>query len=178
MERIVEPGALMILLIGLLFVAGGFGTFVAGHIEGLLVVFVGIAMSWAGWVGSQAKGLSSLIAAGLNTVDASVTLASWNYEVNPLVLATGPTLFIAAKMLCSLAIVLYARTTPDPRTGGRLLAIAFAIILAWNLSQLALSTFQFGSLSGTLLWATASSLAAAVATFMVLALRRSRVLVR
>jgi hypothetical protein len=174
LERVLGPGALVILLIGLLFVAGGFATFVAGHVEALILVFVGVAMSWAGWVGSQAKGLSSLIAAALNTLDASVTLASWNYEINPLVLAAGPTLFITAKMLCSLAIVLFARTTPDPRRGGRLLAGAFATILAWNLSQLALSSFQFGSLSGALFWGTASSVAVALSTFMVVALRRGR----
>jgi hypothetical protein len=174
LERVVGPGALVILLIGLLFVAGGFGTFVAGHMEGLLVVFVGVAMSWAGWVGSQAKGLSSLIAAGLNTLDASVTLASWTHEINPFVVTTGPTMFIVAKMLCSLAIVLFARTTPNPRRGGRILASAFAIILAWNLSQLALSSFQLGSLSGALFWGTASSLAVALATFMVVGLRRGR----
>ncbi len=28
--------------------------------EGLLIVFVGVAMFWAGWVGSQARGLSCL----------------------------------------------------------------------------------------------------------------------
>jgi len=55
LERVVGPGALVILLLGLLFVAGGFGTFVAGHMEGLLLAFVGVAMSRAGWVGSQAE---------------------------------------------------------------------------------------------------------------------------
>jgi len=177
LERVVGPGALVILLVGLLFVAGGFGTFVAGHVEGLLVVFVGVAMFWAGWVGSEAKGLLSLVAAALNTLDASVTLASWNYEANPLVLATGPTLFLAAKMLCSLAIVLFARTTPSPRRGGLFLAAAFATILAWNLSQLALSSFQSRSLSGALFWGTGSSVAVALATLMVVALRRGRTVV-
>jgi hypothetical protein len=174
LERAVAPTSIGILLLGLLFVAGGFGTFVAGHMEGLLVVFVGVAMLWAGWIGSQAKGLSCLIASFLNTLDASITLASWNYEVNPLVLASGPTLFIIAKMLCSVAIVLFARTAPNPRSGGRMLVVAFALILSWNLSQLAISNFQSGSLSSALFWGTASSIAVALVTFMVLALRRSR----
>ena len=172
MERIVAPTALGIFLLGLLFVAGGFGTFVAGHMEGLLVVFVGVAMLWAGWAGSQARGLSCLMASSLNTLDASITLASWNYEINPLVLAAGPTLFIAAKMLCSIAIVLFARSASDPRRGGRILTGAFALILAWNLSQLALSNFRIGLLHSSLFWGTASSTAVSLATFMALALRR------
>lgn len=53
--------------------SGRFGTFVAGHLEGLLIVFIGVAMFWAGWLGSQARGLSCLGAALLNTLDASVT---------------------------------------------------------------------------------------------------------
>jgi hypothetical protein len=174
LERVVAPASVGILLLGLLFVAGGFGTFVAGHMEGLLVVFLGVAMLWAGWIGSQAKGLACLIASFLNTLDASITLASWNYEINPLVLASGPTLFIVAKMLCSVAIVLFARTATDPRRGGRALVAAFALILAWNLSQLTLSNLRSGSLSSALFWGTASSMAVALVTLMVLALRRGR----
>jgi hypothetical protein len=115
-----------------------------------------------------------LMAASLNTIDASVTLASWNYEINPLVLTVGPTLFVAAKILCSLAIVLFARTAADPRRGGRILTGAFALILAWNLGQLALSNFRFGSMAVALFWGTASSIAVALATFMAVALRRDR----
>jgi hypothetical protein len=174
LERVVAPASIGILVLGLLFVAGGFGTFVAGHVEGLLVVFIGVAMLWAGWIGSQAKGLACLIASFLNTLDASITLASWNYEVNPLVRGSGPTLFIVAKMFCSVAIVLFARTASDPRRGGRALVAAFALILAWNLSQLALSNLRAGSLSIALFWGTASSIAVALVTFMVLALRRGR----
>lgn len=174
MERVVAPTALGIFLLGLVFVAGGFGTFVAGHMEGLLVVFLGVAMLWAGWAGSQARGLSCLMAASLNTIDASITLASWNYEINPLVLTAGPTLFIAAKIFCSMAIVLFARSATDPRRGGRILTGAFALILAWNLGQLALSNFRFGSMTVALFWGTVSSIAVALATFMALALRRAR----
>jgi hypothetical protein len=114
------------------------------------------------------------MAASLNTIDASITLASWDYEINPLVLTAGPTLFIAAKIFCSIAIVLFARSATDPRRGGRILTGAFALILAWNLGQLALSNFRFGSMALALFWGTVSSMAVALATFMALALRRGR----
>jgi len=168
------PISVGLVLLGLLFVVGGFGVSVAGHLEGLLVVFIGVAMLWAGWVGSQAKGLSCLIAATLNTLDAAITIASWNYEINPLVLSTGPTVFIAAKLLSSLAIVLFARTVPNPRMGGYVLSIAYAFIMAWNLSQLALLSFHAESLTQTLLWGSGATLAVAFATFMAIAYRRHR----
>lgn len=174
MERIVAPTALGIFLLGLVFVAGGFGTFVAGHMEGLLIVFLGVAMLWAGWAGSQAQGLSCLMAASLNTIDAAITLASWNYEINPLVRTVGPTLFMVAKIVCSLAIVLFARTAADPRKGGRILTGAFALILAWNLGQLALSNFRPESMAVAFFWGAVSSIAVALATLMALALRRDR----
>jgi len=163
-------------MLGLVFVAGGFGTFVAGHVEGLLIVFVGVAMLWAGWVGSQAKGLSCLIAACLNTLDASITLASWSYEINPLVLSTGPSLFLMAKLLSSLAIVLFAKTSQNPRRGGHLLSGAFALILAWNLGQLAASSLRTRPLSEVLFWGTAASISVAFATLMVVAFRNRRAL--
>jgi len=168
------PMSIGLVLLGLLFVVGGFGASVAGHLEGLLVVCIGVAMLWAGWVGSQAKGLSCLIAATLNTLDASITIASWNYEINPLVLSTGPTVFIAAKLLSSLAIVLFARTVPNPRMGGYMLSTAFAFIMAWNLSQLALLSYHTESLTQALVWGSAATSAVALATFMVIAYRRSR----
>jgi len=172
--RVVTPSALVIFLLGLLFIAGGFGTFVAGHLEGLLVVFVGVAMFWAGWIGSQARGLSCLGAALLNTLDAAVTVASWGHEVNPIVLSTGPTLFLAAKLLCSVAIVLFARSMPNPSRGGYLLSSAFAFIMAWNLSQLALFSAHAQSLTQALFYGTAASAAVAFATLMALAFRRGR----
>jgi hypothetical protein len=171
LERIIVPTSIGLLLLGLIFVTGGFGTFVAGHIEGLLVVFVGVAMLWAGWTGSQAKGLSCLLAAGLNTLDAAVTLASWNYEVNPLVLSTGPTLFISSKLLCSFAIVAYARAAEDPHKGGYLLSAALALIMAWNLGQLSIISYHSRSFVETLFWGSAASIAVAFATLMVIALR-------
>ncbi|MGA2971585.1 MAG: hypothetical protein ABSE39_03050 [Candidatus Bathyarchaeia archaeon] len=174
MERVMAPAAIGLVLLGLLFVVGGFGAFVAGHLEGWLIVFIGVAMLWAGWAGSQARGLSCLIAVCLNTFDASITIASWNYEINPLVLSAGPTLFVAAKLLSSLAIVLFARTVPNPRKGGYLLSTAFALIMAWNLTQLALLSFHTESLTQALFWGSAASLAVAFATLMVVAYRRSR----
>jgi hypothetical protein len=176
LERVVTPASLGILLLGLLFVAGGFGTFVAGHVEGLLVVFVGVAMLWAGWAGSQAKGLSCLLAVCLNTLDASITLASWNYEINPLVVQSGPTLFVIAKLLSSLAIVLYARNAQDPRRGGYVLSSAFALILAWNLSQLAASSLSARPLAEALFWGTTASISVALATLMLVLYRNRHVL--
>ena len=176
LERVVTPTSLSLVMLGLVFVAGGFGTFVAGHVEGLLIVFVGVAMLWAGWVGSQAKGLSCLIAACLNTLDASITLASWSYEINPLVLSTGPSLFLMAKLLSSLAIVLFAKTSQNPRRGGHLLSGAFALILAWNLGQLAASSLRTRPLSEVLFWGTAASISVAFATLMVVAFRNRRAL--
>ena len=159
-------------MLGLLFVAGGFGAFVAGHLEGMLIVFVGVAMLWAGWIGSQARGLSCLVAAGLNTLDASITLASWNYEANPLVLSEGPTLFLAAKLLLSVAIVAFARTAPNPRKGGYLLSGALALIIAWNLGQLAVISYSSRSLFETLFWGSAASIVVALVTLAVVGLRK------
>lgn len=172
MERVVLPASVGLLLLGLLFVAGGFGAFVAGHLEGMLIVFVGVAMLWAGWIGTQAKGLSCLIAAGLNTLDAALTLASWNYEANPLVLSTGPTLFLSAKLLLSVAIVAFARTVPNPRKGGYLLSAALSIIMAWNLGQLAIISYHAHSLFESLFWGSASSIVVAIATLMIVALKK------
>ena len=118
MERIMAPAAIGLLLLGLLFVVGGFGAFVAGHLEGLLIVFVGVAMLWAGWVGSQAKGLSCLMAATLNTLDASITIASWNYEINPLVLSTGPTLFVCGETTFVASHSPVREDGPQPEKGG------------------------------------------------------------
>jgi hypothetical protein len=175
LERVATPASFAIFLLGLLFIAAGFGTFVAGHLEGLLVVFVGVAMFWAGWVGSQPRGLSCLGAALLNMLDASITLATWSHEINPIVLGTGPTLFIAAKLLCSAAIVLFARSIPNPSKGGYILSSAFAFILAWNLSQLALFSAHAQSLTRALFWGTSASAAVAFATLMLLAFRRGRI---
>jgi hypothetical protein len=172
LERVITPASIGLLLLGLIFISGGFGTFVAGHIEGLLVVFVGAAMLWAGWIGSQAKSLSCLLATCLNTLDAAVTLASWNYEVNPLVLSTGPTLFLSAKLLCSFAIVAYATAADNPRRGGYLLSAALALIMAWNLGQLSLISYHSRSFLETLFWGSAATIAVAFATLMVVALRR------
>ena len=172
MEKIALPASIGLLLLGLIFVAGGFGTFVAGHLEGMLIVFVGVAMLWAGWVGTQAKGLSCLIAASLNTLDAAITLASWNYEVNPLVLSTGPTLFLSSKILLSFAIIVYARVIPNPRRGGYLLSAALALIMAWNLGQLAIISYEARELFQSLFWSSTATVVVAVATIMIVALKK------
>ncbi len=147
----------------------------AGHLEGLLIVFIGVAMLWAG-MGRKPSQRAILFDAAvcLNTFDASITIASWNYEINPLVLSAGPTLFVAAKLLSSLAIVLFARTVPNPRRGGYLLSTAFALIMAWNLTQLALLSFHTASLTQGIVLGKRRSLAVAFATLMVVAYRRSR----
>lgn len=175
-EKMVTPASVGLLLLGLLFVAGGSGVFVAGHPEGMLVVFVGVAMLWAGWNGSQARGLSCLIAAALNTLDASITLASWNYEVNPFVVSAGPTLFLCAKLLLSFAIVAYARTAPNPRKGGYLLSGALSLIIAWNLGQLAIISYNSRSMLETLFWGSAASILLALVTLMVVTLKRKATL--
>jgi hypothetical protein len=172
LEKTVVPASFGLLLLGLLFVAGGFGAFVAGHLEGMLIVFVGVAMLWAGWIGSQAKGLSCLCAAALNTIDAAITLASWNYEANPFVLSEGPTLFLSAKLLLSFAIVAFARTAPNPRKGGYLLSGALSLIIAWNLGQLAIISYSSRSPLESLFWGSAASIVLALATLMVVALKR------
>lgn len=172
MEKTVVPASIGLLLLGLLFVAGGFGAFVAGHLEGMLIVFVGVAMLWAGWIGSQARGISCLIAATLNTLDAAITLASWNYEANPFVVSEGPTLFLSAKLILSFAIVAFARTAPNPRKGGYMLSGALSLIIAWNLGQLAIISYSTRSLFQSLFWGSAASIVVALATLMAVALKK------
>jgi len=164
MEKLVAPASLGLFLLGLIFAAGGSSTFVAGHLEGILVVFVGVAMLYAGWIGSQARRLSCLIAALLNTLDAAFTIASWNYEANPLVPWTGSTLFLSAKLLMSFAIVAFARTAENPRKGGYLLSVFLAGIMAWNLSQMAILSYHTRSLFESMFWGAAATIAGAVAT--------------
>ena len=151
------------LVIGLLFEASGFGAFVAGQTGGLLLAIIGISMFWAGWVISGAQSFSCAVAAALNMFDAASTLAFWNFEVNPAVVFLGPTLFLMAKITCSIAIVLYAKFHSAPRKGGLMLSGFFAFIVGWNLSQhvlayLVLSDITLGLLFGTFLSFVASSI--------------------
>ena len=161
-DKIILASAVFLLIIGLLFEASGFGAFVAGEAGGLLLVVIGIPMFWAGWIISGAKSFPCATAAALNMFDAASTLAFWNFEVNPAIRHIGPSLFLTAKITCSIAIVLYAKFHPTPRKGGLILSVLFAVIVGWNLSQhtlayIGLSDIVLGLLFGTLLSFTASA---------------------
>jgi len=106
-----------------------------GRLDGFIFIVIGVAMFWGGWVLSGARGISCALAAVLNMLDAASTVAFWSFEINPFVMAAGPTIFMVAKVTCSLAIMLYAKLYPNPGKGGVVLAAFFALIVAWNLSQ-------------------------------------------
>lgn len=155
--------AVFLLTVGLIFEASGFGIFVVGRLEGLILIVIGVTMFWAGWIFSGARGFSCVIAAVLNMFDAALTVAFWSLEINPVVLAVGPTIFIIAKVTCSLTIMLYAKLHINPRNGGIALATFFTFILGWNLSQhlvsfLSLTDFNYGILLGSVLSFVASAI--------------------
>lgn len=135
--------AVALLVFGLILEASGFGAFVAGRPEGLLVLFIGLTMFWGGWTLTKAKGFSCGAASALNMADAALTVAYWNFEVNPVVIAAGPIIFLLSKIACSVAIVFFARIHPKPRAGGLLLTALFGIVVAWNLTQNATAWTQF-----------------------------------
>jgi len=88
-------------------------------------------------------------------LDAASTVSFWAFEVNPIVLAAGPTLFIAAKVVCSVCITLYARINPAPRRGGIALAAFFTVVVGWNLSQhilayLGVTSVDYGIMIGVI----------------------------
>ncbi|MCW3982072.1 MAG: hypothetical protein NWE81_03040 [Candidatus Bathyarchaeota archaeon] len=155
-EGLIFAWAAFLLVLGLVFEAAGFALFVAGRLDGLILLVVGLTMFWGGWVTSRAHGIWCASAAVLNMLDAASTLAFWSFEVNPLVVAAGPTIFMFAKIVASIAIVLYAREHPAPRKGGLLLTVFFALIVGWNLSQhlmayLRFTRFTLGIVIGALL---------------------------
>ena len=155
--------AVFLLVLGLVFEASGFGIFVAGRFDGVLLIFIGVTMFWGGWILSRARGFSCAVAAVLNMFDAASTAAFWNFEINPFVLAVGPTIFMIAKITCSLTIMLYAKLHANPRRGGIALAVFFAFIVAWNLSQhlmayLDLKDFAYGIFLGTMFSFIASAI--------------------
>jgi len=163
LDKAIFSSAVFLLILGLLFEASGFGTFVAGQASGLLLVIIGIPMFWAGWTLSGAKGFPCATAAALNMLDAASTLAFWNFEINPAVRQMGPTLFLIAKIICSIVIAMYAKFHQAPRRGGLMLSVLFAVIVGWNLSQhtlayLGLSDITIGLLFGTLLSLATSSM--------------------
>ena len=134
---------LALLVFGLIFEASGFGAFVAGRPEGLLIVFIGLTMFWGGWTLSSAKSISCGAASALNMADAALTVAYWNFEVNPVVLAAGPLIFVLSKVACSVGIVFFARIHPRPKVGGLLLMALFGAVVSWNIIQHATAWTHF-----------------------------------
>lgn len=134
-DYVVFLWAIFLLMLGLIFEASGFGVVVSGRLDGFIFVIIGVTMFWGGWILSGAHGFSCAVAAVLNMFDAASTVAFWSFEVNPFVVAAGPTIFMVAKVACSLAIMLYAKLQPSPGRGGTILAAFFAVIIGWNLSQ-------------------------------------------
>jgi hypothetical protein len=159
---------ILVLVIGLLFAGSGFGVFIAGQSGGLILMILGISMYWAGWIISGAQSFSCAVAAALNMFDAASTLAFWNYEVNPTVLYLGPTLFLTAKIACSIAIVVYARFNVSPQKGGLVLSIVFSGIVGWNLSQHALAYLGFTNVAVSLLFGIFLSFLAAFLVILML----------
>jgi hypothetical protein len=155
--------ALFLTAVGLIFTASGFGVFVVGRLDGSIIIVIGAMMFGAGWFLSGARGFPSATAAVLNMLDASLTVAFWNFEINPFALALGPTLFMTAKITSSLAITLYAKLHPNPRKGGIVLSVLFAFTVGWNLSQhlgayLGLQTHAYSIFLGTILSFAASAI--------------------
>lgn len=135
--------AVAFIVLGLLLLAAGFGVFVIGRLEGIILIAIGLPMYIAGWTISGAHGISCITASILNMLDAASTVAFWNFESNPVVVAAGPTVFLTAKVVCSLTIMLYAKYSPVAGKGGVALAAFFAFIVAWNLSQNILFSIGF-----------------------------------
>jgi hypothetical protein len=166
--------AILLLVIGLIFEASGFGIFVAGRLDGFILIIIGLTMFSAGWILSGARGSWCAAAAVLNMFDTASTVASWSLEINPIVLAAGPTIFMIAKITCSLTIMLYAKLNANPRNGGIALTVFFTIIVGWNLGQhltayLGLKGFAYGVLLG----AVFSFLASATILYTLFMSRRS-----
>jgi len=162
-DHITFSWAVFLLVLGLIFEASGFGIFVAGRLDGFLLIFIGVTMFWGGWILSGARGFSCAAAAVLNMFDAASTAAFWNFEINPVVLAVGPTIFMIAKITCSLTIMLYAKLHANPRMGGIVLTVFFGLIVGWNLSQhlmayLDLKDFAYGIFLGTMFSFVASAI--------------------
>jgi hypothetical protein len=166
--------AFFLLVVGLILTASGFGIFVASRLEGIVIILTGLAMYWGGWIMSGARGLPCAIAALFNMFDAASTVAFWNFELNPFVLKLGPTLFLIGKITASISIMLYAKLYPNPRKGGILLSVFFAIIVGWNLSQHLRAYLDVTAMDYALfLGATFSFLASAIVLFAIFISERS-----
>jgi hypothetical protein len=162
-DHLVFSWAVLLLVFGLVFEASGFGIFIAGRLDGFILIIIGVTMYWGGWILSRARSFSCALAAVLNMFDAASTVSFWNFEINPIVLAAGPTMFMIAKITCSLTIMLYAKLHKNPRRGGIALTVFFAFIVAWNLSQhlmayLGFKDFAYGILLGTVFSFLASTI--------------------
>lgn len=140
-DQAVFASAVFLIVVGLIFEASGFGIIVVGRLDGVILIIMGISMFWGGWVMSGAHGVSCATAAVLNMFDAASTVSFWNFEINPLVRFTGPTIFMVAKIVCSITIMLYAKFHHDPRKGGIMLTLFFSLIVGWNLGQHVLAYF-------------------------------------
>jgi hypothetical protein len=138
-NQVVLCSAIFLIVVGLIFEASGFGIIVVGRLDGVILIVMGFVMFWGGWVMSGARGFSCATAAVLNMFDAASTISFWNFEINPLVRVAGPTMFLMAKVVCSITIVLYAKLHHDPRKGGVILTLFFSLIVGWNLGQHALA---------------------------------------
>lgn len=134
-DQAVFCSAIFLIVVGLIFEASGFGIIVVGRLDGVILIVMGVAMFWGGWVMSGARGFACATAAVLNMFDAASTISFWSFEINPLVRVAGPTIFLMAKVVCSITIVLYAKFHPDPRKGGVMLTLFFSLIVGWNLGQ-------------------------------------------
>ena len=168
--------AIFLLVLGLIFEASGFGIFVAGRLDGFIFIVIGVTMFWGGWILSGARGFWCAAAAVLNMFDTASTVAFWTLEINPIVLAIGPTIFMIAKITCSLAIMLYAKLHANPRKGGIALTVFFTLIVGWNLGQhlaayLGLKDFAYGILLGIMF----SFLASAIVLYTLYMSRKTRV---
>jgi len=162
-DHLVFSWAILLLVFGLIFEASGFGIFVAGRLDGFILIIIGLTMYWGGWILSRAQSFSCALAAVLNMFDAASTVSFWNFEINPVVLAAGPTIFMIAKIACSLTIMLYAKLHKNPKRGGIALTVFFAFIVAWNLSQhlmayLGFKDFAYGIILGTIFSFLASTI--------------------
>jgi len=141
-DHFVFSWAVLLLVLGLIFEASGFGIFVAGRLDGFILIVIGVTMYWGGWILSRARSFSC---------------------INPVVLAAGPTIFMIAKIACSLTIMLYAKLHTNPRRGGIALTVFFAFIVTWNLSQhlmayLGFKDFAYVILLGTIFSFVASAI--------------------
>ncbi len=160
-DNLMFSWAILLLVLGLVFGASGFGILVTGRLDGFVIILIGVTMFWGGWIMSRARGAWCAAAAVLNMFDAASTAAFWNFEINPFVVAVGPTMFMIAKIASSIAIMLYAKLHSNPRKGGIALTVIFTLIVGWNLSQqlmtyLGLKDFAYGILFGTMLSFAAS----------------------